>query len=70
MARMVSMVAVEFALRARADSILAMRDPARLQLHSRALPSEAELAEARFAARQFEAAADDLAAGLLLEHGQ
>lgn len=65
--KLLSPVAVEFALRARAAAILAARAPDRVQGHSRRLPTEAEQEQARFAARQFEIAADDLASGVLVE---
>ena len=67
MTRLVSPIAIEFAMRARAAAILRSRAADRVQPHSRKLPTNEELAEARFAARQFEAAADDLAAGLLVD---
>jgi len=61
----VSVVAVAFALEARAEAIERMRAPDRVQPHSRALPTETELAEAAFAARELRTIADDLRAGVL-----
>lgn len=61
---MVSRVAVAFALEARANAIEKMRDPRRVQPHSRLPPSETELAETAFAARQLRAVADEIRAGL------
>lgn len=60
----VSRVAVVFALLARADGIERMHAPDRVMPHSRLLPTEAEIAQAGYAARQLRAAADDLRAGL------
>lgn len=63
-AGMVSRVAVAFALEAQANALVHMRDPGRIQPHSRLLPSETELAEVEFAARQLRTAAGDLMAGV------
>lgn len=63
--KMLSAVAVAFALEARAAAIERMRAGDRVQPHSRALPSETEMAEARFAARELRTIADDLRAGVL-----
>ena len=63
-AKLISRVAVAFALEARAEAILRERAPDRVQPHSRKLPSETEIAQAEFAARQLRAAADDVRAGI------
>ena len=65
------------ALEARAEAITRMVHPARVQPHTRQLPSEAELDAARFAAdqlrfaaRQMRVAADDVRGGLHFPDGE
>lgn len=65
--KLISRLAVAFALEARADAIERMRAPDRVQPHSRQLPSELELAQAEFAARELRVIAHDLRQGLELE---
>lgn len=62
--KLVSRLAVAFALEARANAIERQHRPDRVQAHSRLLPTEVELAQAEFAARQFRVAADEMRAGL------
>ncbi|GAA3794692.1 hypothetical protein GCM10022600_15130 [Qipengyuania pelagi] len=50
----------------KADRIEAMVAPDRVQPHSRKLPNEAELSEAKFAARQLRVAADEIRGGFHL----
>lgn len=63
--KLYSSIAIQFALRARAAAVLRAVSPERVQPHSRRLPTEAEIDQARAVARQFEAMADDFAAGLV-----
>lgn len=67
---MVSAAQVRAFLLARREAILRCWAPDRVQPHSRRMPTDVELASAQFAARQFVAAADDLAAGLLVDGPQ
>jgi len=55
------------ALEVRAGRILAVVCLDRVQQHSRALPTEAEIEQARYAARQLTIAADELRAGFHAE---
>ncbi len=63
--KLVSRVAVAFALEARANAIEMSVHPERVQPHSRALPTAGEREQAIYAARQLRVVADDLRAGLI-----